>query len=221
MSERVRERAWEKKANPTQPWSTNSTQDISLDHLLAKPVAYCVCACDFDCCSSFGFVFGLLHTRSCSLFLFSTNLGSDRSCQQQRQQHHTADKKTTAWRRYCYYRCLPAAGIAHTLFYPWFISFPLCFVCFEHWPRSISSSSSLLALWCVRENERSWETDRTTRRREDVCFDACLSDFFAFIQICFLWFGQFDAFDSSSPSCLSIHSCLVFQQPKQRGLFWG
>ena len=35
----------------------------------------------------------LLHTRS-SLFLFSTNLGSDRSCQQ--QQHHTADKKTTA-----------------------------------------------------------------------------------------------------------------------------
>jgi len=51
---------------------------------------------------------------SCSLFLFSTNLGSDRSCQQQ-QQHHTADEKTTAWRRYCYYRCLPAAGIAHTL----------------------------------------------------------------------------------------------------------
>lgn len=55
----------------------------------------------------------LLHTRS-SLFLFSTNLGSDRSCQQQ-QQHYTADKKTTAWRRYCYHRCLPAAGIAHML----------------------------------------------------------------------------------------------------------
>jgi len=50
-----------------------------------------------------------------SLFLFSTNLGSDRSCQQ--QQHYTADKKTTAWRRYCCsYRCLPAAGIAHIAF---------------------------------------------------------------------------------------------------------
>jgi hypothetical protein len=39
------------------------------------------------------------------------------------------------------------------------------------------------------------ETDRTTWREQlIICFDACLFDFFAFIQICFLWFGQFLAY---------------------------
>ena len=94
------------------------------------------------------FVFGLLHTHSFLYSSFSTNLGSDRSCQ---QQHHTSDKKTTAWRRYCYYRCLPAAGIAHTLFYPWFIFFSVCFVCFEHWPKNSTITFSHTYLY-----DRNW-----------------------------------------------------------------
>lgn len=74
----------------------------------------CVLLLFFVLCDIFVLFLACCTNVSCSLFLFSTNLGSDRSCQQQ-QQHHTADEKTTAWRRYCYYRCLPAAGIAHTL----------------------------------------------------------------------------------------------------------
>jgi hypothetical protein len=71
------------------------------------------------------------------------------------------------------------------------------------------------------EGENSSETDRTTRRWGDVCFDACLFDFFAFIQLCFLWFGQFDASDSSSPTCLSIHSlsCLFNNNKNRRASF--
>ena len=111
-------------------------------------------------CVSFNVLSLLVAHTILSLFLFSTNLGSDRSCQQQQQ--HTADEKTTAWRRYCYFRCLPSAGIAHMLLILYFFFSSLfCFDGCARWRENDRSNHQLLSthfaclIFCFTSNPLS------------------------------------------------------------------